>query len=151
MASDRRLLILSCSQRKRSDLGLLPAIERYDGGHFRLLRKARREGRWPENLDMLILSAKHGLIDPSTPIASYEQRMTHSRAKELKTQIVQALQTYAGQNAYCEVYVDLGQIYQSAIEGLVQWFNGSRVIYAEGRVGERLARLKEWLRPKSEG
>ena len=36
--SGRLLLIMSCSQRKRPDLGLLPAIERYDGGHFRVLR-----------------------------------------------------------------------------------------------------------------
>lgn len=58
MALDRLLLIVSCSQRKRSDLGLLPAIERYDGVYFRLLRKAQREGYWPENLDVLILSAQ---------------------------------------------------------------------------------------------
>ncbi|MFN8458221.1 MAG: hypothetical protein U0401_26815 [Anaerolineae bacterium] len=30
----KRLLILACSQRKRPDPGLLPAIERYDGGSF---------------------------------------------------------------------------------------------------------------------
>src|SRR5436305_3237505 len=53
---NNRVLILSCSQRKRLDFGLLPAIERYDGGHFRVLRKARREGYWPEAMDVLILS-----------------------------------------------------------------------------------------------
>jgi len=34
---DSRLLILSCSQRKRPDSGLLPAIERYDGPVFRVV------------------------------------------------------------------------------------------------------------------
>ena len=80
MPLDRLLLIIACSQRKRSELNLLPAIGRYDGVYFRLLRKARREGYWPENLDMLILSSKYGLIDLSTPIAYYEQRMTRTRA-----------------------------------------------------------------------
>ena len=31
----KRLLIMACSQRKRSESGLLPAIERYDGPAFR--------------------------------------------------------------------------------------------------------------------
>lgn len=32
----KRLLILACSQRKRPDPGLLPAIERYDGPQFQV-------------------------------------------------------------------------------------------------------------------
>jgi hypothetical protein len=59
----RYLLILGCSQRKRPDSGLLPAIERYDGVNFRILQKAKREEYLPENLDILILSAKYGLIE----------------------------------------------------------------------------------------
>ena len=46
------LLIVTCSQRKRSDPELLPALERYDGIFFRIIRKARREGNWPDNLDV---------------------------------------------------------------------------------------------------
>lgn len=43
--SERRyLLILACSQRKRVDAGLLPAIEHYDGVNFRAIHKAKREG-----------------------------------------------------------------------------------------------------------
>ena len=48
--SGRLLLIVSCSQRKRLDPGLLLALDRYDGGHFRILRKAQREGQWPETM-----------------------------------------------------------------------------------------------------
>ncbi len=141
----RYLLIVACSQRKCPDPGLLPAIERYDGGSYRLLRKSRREGYWPERLDMLILSTKYGLIDASTPIANYDQRMNRDRAGELKNQTVQALQSYAGQNTYCEVYVDLGQDYYPAIGDLQDIFDGSLITYAEGRIGERLKRLKQWL------
>ena len=42
MTADHRLLILSCSQRKRPDRVLLPALERYDGPVFRMLRKFLR-------------------------------------------------------------------------------------------------------------
>ena len=144
-SSQRYLLIVACSQRKRSDVGFLPAIERYDGGNYRLLRKARREGYWPERLDVLILSAKYGLIEASTLIVNYEQRMNKERASELKAQTMQALQSYAQQNAYNEVYVDLGQDYIFTVEGVEKLFNNSLMRYAKGRIGERLFQLKTWI------
>ena len=145
IVSGRLLLILSCSQRKRLDLGLLPAIERYDGGHFRILRKARREGYWPETMDVRILSAKYGLLAASTLITNYDQKITRDRASELQNPVLQVLQTCARQNTYREVYVDLGRDYQAAVEGLTQVFNGSLVVYAKGRIGQRLAQLQSWL------
>ena len=55
------MLILACSRRKRPDDGLLPAIERYDGPAFRVLRRYLRE-RPAGAPDVFILSAEHGLI-----------------------------------------------------------------------------------------
>ena len=55
------LLILSCSQRKRKDPGFLPAIERYDGVNFRVIKKLGRQSRLLKNLDILIISAKYGI------------------------------------------------------------------------------------------
>lgn len=144
------LLIIACSQRKRSDAGLLPAIARYDGPTYLMLQKAKREGYWAENLDVVILSAKYGLIRVFTPIANYEQRMNRQRASELKAQVTQALQTYARQNVYSEVYVDLGQDYCPAVEELVELFKGSSVKFAQGRIGERLKYLRDWLKAKYE-
>jgi cytoplasmic iron level regulating protein YaaA (DUF328/UPF0246 family) len=149
LCNPRYLLIVACSQRKRSDPGLLPAIARYDGGHFRVLRKAKREGYWSKNLDVLILSAKYGLIEASTPIANYEQRMNRKQASELKAQVTQVLDHYAKQRLYSEVYVDLGQDYRSAVEALTGLFKDQRVAYAYGRIGERLGQLKRWLAAKS--
>jgi cytoplasmic iron level regulating protein YaaA (DUF328/UPF0246 family) len=143
--SPRYLLILACSQRKHPEVGLLPAIERYDGGSYKTLRKAQREGNWPIGLDVLILSAKYGLIEASTLIPNYDQRMNSERAKELQAQTSQALQIYAQRNSYHQVYVDLGQDYYPAIGDLRSLFNGTSVVYAEGRIGERLSRLKQWL------
>lgn len=79
-SQSRYLLIISCSQRKRSDSGLLPAVEWYDGVNFRVIRKAQREGYWPKNLDLLILSAKHGLLKPDVLLEDYDLRMTRERA-----------------------------------------------------------------------
>ncbi len=149
VTNHRYFLIVACSQRKRSDPDLLPAIERYDGGNFRLLRKAKREGYFPQSLDVLILSAKYGLISASTSIANYDQRMTSERAKELQEQTVQTLQSYARQHSYQEVYVDLGQDYYPAIGDISKIFNDASIIYAQGKIGERLARVKHWLIEKS--
>lgn len=146
MKSDTRsMLIIACSQRKSLESGFLPAIERYDGGSYRLLRKAKREGYLPERLDILILSAKYGLITASTSIATYEQRMTREHASELQAQTVQILQSYAQQYPYQEVYVDLGHDYYLAIGDVNNIFANATIIYAEGKIGERLARLKRWL------
>ena len=93
MQTDARyLLIIACSQRKLSDPGLVPAIARYDGGQFRVLRKAHRDGYLSNYLDVLILSAKYGLIKACTPIANYEQRMNRKRASELKAQVSSQLE-----------------------------------------------------------
>jgi hypothetical protein len=141
----RYLLIVACSQRKRSDPYLLPAIERYDGGNFRVLRKLKREKCWPKKVDVLILSAKYGLIEADEPIAHYEQRMDRERARRLKSQTISILHKYTEQQVYDEVYVELGQDYFPAIGDMMGLFKNSVVIYAEGRIGERLAKLKQWL------
>ncbi len=66
--SGDRLLILSCSRRKRLDKDLLPAVERYDGPAFRVLRRFLREMPF-EAPDVPILSAEYGLIPHDLPIA----------------------------------------------------------------------------------
>ena len=38
-SQSRHLLIISCTRRKSSDVGLIPAIARYDGPKFRVLRR----------------------------------------------------------------------------------------------------------------
>lgn len=145
----RYLLIIACSQRKRLDDALLPAISRYDGGQYRVLRKAKREGHCPTNLDVLILSAEYGLIEADMQIASYEQRMNRKRASELKPQIEQDLKAYAKKSVYKEVYIDLGKEYLSAIEGLTEYFTNSQITFARGRIGERQKKLKNWLEEKA--
>ncbi len=92
MTSERRLLILSCSRRKRLDPGLLSAVERYDGPMFRVLRKFVREcASEAQYLAVFILSAEFGLIPGSKPIPDYDRRMTPHRAAELQPQVLAEL------------------------------------------------------------
>ena len=57
----------------------MPAIERYDGVFFKVLRKALREGRCQPPVAILIISAKYGLITSKTLIPNYDKKM-NSRA-----------------------------------------------------------------------
>ena len=77
------LLIISCSQRKIEFPEPLAAINRYDGPAYRTLRKLEREGRFPENLDIVIISAKYGLLHYEQLIENYDQRMTPERASRI--------------------------------------------------------------------
>jgi len=85
MTSDHRLLILSCSQRKRADLVWLPALERYDGPVFRMLRKFLRACPSKEfHPEVFILSAQFGFISANQLIPDYDCQMTPQRASELQ-------------------------------------------------------------------
>jgi len=73
MNCKRRLLILSCSQRKQASHGLLPAIERYNGPLFFVLRRFLRECPCQaKRLDVYILSAAYGLIAGDFPTPLYD-------------------------------------------------------------------------------
>ncbi len=140
----RKLLIIACSDRKIRAKDLLPAIERYDGVNYRVIHKMQREGRFPPNVDVKILSAKFGLIDASTPISYYDQRMDRQRAAELRPSVLTHIQRCLAETRYSEIYVDLGADYLPAIELLVVPYE-AKFMLAEGRIGERLANLKRWL------
>ena len=88
MNCNRRLLILSCSQRKHTSQNPLPAIERYNGPLFFVLRRFIREcSRKASELDVYILSAAYGLIPEDFLIPLYDQKMNLSRVVELHPQV----------------------------------------------------------------
>ncbi len=106
-----RLLLLSCSERKHSSVSSLSAWKRYDGINFRVLKKLEREHAFPKNLDVLILSAKYGLVHPRTLIEYYDQKMTHARATELAPSVSKALDRILRQKKYSEIFINLSEHY----------------------------------------
>lgn len=113
------LLVLSCSQRKRPDPGLLPAIERYQGPHFQVLRKyLRTRPDQAAALDILILSARFGLLAPATPIPDYDLRMTAPRVAELQPSVRALLGQLFQRNQYQRLCLALGRDYLAAVAGI---------------------------------
>jgi hypothetical protein len=137
-----RLLILSCSATKRTETVLLPALTRYDGPSFRVLRKALRELAQDACPKVAILSAEFGLIAGDTPIPWYDRRMDATRAAALAPLVQRELQALLAEPP-TDVFVHLGSDYLPALGSipLGSW----RISYAQGGIGERLGQLRRWL------
>jgi hypothetical protein len=147
MALGRRLLILSCSQRKRPDPGLLPAIERYDGPAFRVLRKFFRERPLEmQSLDVYILSAEFGLFSAHQPIPNYDRRMTPERADDLRRQALTTLEGILKKAQYEKLFISVGKDYLQALAGyeLLTPADLKTTLFT-GTQGRKLATLRDWL------
>jgi hypothetical protein len=144
-----RVLIIACSQRKVPGKGQIPALDRYDGPAFRVLRKYLRD-ETTSPTDVLILSAKYGLIPASRKIPDYDCRMSAARAKSLREKVLAAAKTCLGTERWDEVGICLGKHYRAALNGFEQFVPiGTRVGFILGGQGARLTALHEWLRRPS--
>lgn len=148
---DRRLLILSCSRKKRTGSRLLPALERYDGPAFRVLRKFIVECPAVAcNLDIRILSAKFGLIPADRPIPFYDKPMTARRAITLNPAVSAEVERLLAQRIYRKLLINVGQNYQPALAGFESLApDDLEVAQASGSSGRRLTILHDWLHSES--
>ena len=145
MGYKRRLLILACSQRKQAYYEPLPAIDRYNGPLFWVLRRFMREcPRQARLLDVYILSAAYGLIPGNFPTPLYDQKMNPSRAFELQHQVSTV---FSGiRHNYASIYFVLGKTYLKTFEGLQNWETVCTAsVVACGPIGKKQAQLKRWL------
>jgi hypothetical protein len=117
---DRQLLIVSCSDNKCPDVGNMKALDRYTG---QLFTKMKAEGI-PPNVDIAILSAKHGLIRSDTQIEKYDQLMTPEiRDKFISDpeQMKKIRDTIDGD--YDKVFVTGGKNYRDVIDAAASDLN----------------------------
>lgn len=126
-----RLLILSCSKRKKMGSG--PSIEIYDGGAFRVVRRYLQLN---DGLDVRILSAKHGLINQAFQIENYDEKMTILKAKLYRKKYAREISTLL--SSYRDVMICGGKEYRDVT-------GDRKCYYTKGKNGEQLHQLKEWL------
>jgi len=98
----------------------MPALYRYDGPLFRVLRKAMRESE--VDVRTWVLSAKYGLISGDEPIHNYDHRMTVPEAMSMHDSVVDRLRDIFGKTPANGVFVSVagpyetrGQNHQAAI------------------------------------
>lgn len=139
------LLIISCSKKKKKVNSKLKAIELYDGVIFRTIKKTISESQISELLDILIISAKYGLIKSTDKIRYYDETMNENKVKLLKPQVTKKIQKTL-KNNYDEIFINLGKNYIPLVKGIEKFINSnSRIIYANGKIGKRLKQTKNWL------
>jgi hypothetical protein len=140
-----RLLIIACSARKHLAKGRLPAIGRYDGPAFRVLRKYLREAERPA-LTVLILSAKYGLLPAGKMIPNYDSRISATTARRIQTRVLATLLAVLNSQQWRVIGVCAGRPYQAALVGISELLPpGVSLNCLSGGLGPRLTALKKWL------
>ena len=141
-AIQRKLLILGCADRKRDTGGLLPALDRYDGPAYRVLRKFLRAYQWPENLSVGVLSAKYGLFGVFTGIEDYDVRMDMGLAQAKSAECSATLKKWAASHE--SIYLSLGREYLPALQPALETLEDSHEVFPGGQ-GEKLHHIKTFL------
>lgn len=140
----RHLVIMSCSETKRPDPVPLPAVERYDGPFYRVLRSHLRTSLWPQNLSVAVLSAKYGLIGGLFSIEAYDERMTLERARLLSQRVTEVARRWAQEHAF--VHLVLGKDYLAAVDTDALRAHGVEPTVAEGPIGRKLEHLSQLMK-----
>ena len=146
-ASNLRLLILSCSQRKHSNPSLLPALERYDGPAFQVVNKFMRVRPFEAQfLDVYILSAKFGLIPSGQLIPNYDHRVTLQKVRELQLPTLTELKKVLADRQYDELFISMGKDYLRVLVGYESLIPANlKVVISTGVMGRKQAELRNWL------
>jgi hypothetical protein len=144
------LVILGCGQRKRRTSRLLPAIERYDGPTFRVVRKHSR-GDATGSADVYVLSARFGLIRGDVRIPRYDRRLVHESYANLERRVVRQLGRTLKRTRLERLFISVGRDYWPLLaKSLARHVPASKVVVAAGSIGGRASQLARWLNPKRE-
>lgn len=138
-----RLLILSCSARKRPLRPSAPAMELYDGPLYRSLRRLAARGAWPPDTTIRIVSAKYGVIAPNTPIRPYDRRLVPARDAALIATSRTTLRRLINRLRPAEVCINLSRDYEAVVPN--QALARSTVTRISGPPGQRVRDVLNWL------
>jgi len=140
-----RVVVLSCSRRKNPTPSLLPAVERYDGPLFRVLRR-HYDGDKTNAPHLLVISGEYGLVRANTPLPLYDRLLTPQRAAELRSLLPSIFRAETEGFSMSEVFVSVSGLYFDAMSDcLKQVPKAVRVVFAEGSIGGRASQLSHWL------
>lgn len=141
----KRLLIIACSARKHQQEGLLPAWDVYDGVTYQVLKRLQRESNCLSDVDVLILSARYGLIKPSTLIECYNAKMQLNIAARQACDNVAALKTLWESRTYREVFINVGKVYLEALQPIPYWLKQATLVLPRGGIGQKNSQMRKWL------
>jgi hypothetical protein len=98
----------------------VPAIELYDGPAYRVLR--RYLYKMPDTPpDVLILSAKWGLVSGERLLTNYDRSLTASRARELRPTVTTYLRKVLKSRRYDEIFISMSDGYSKIVAISSKW------------------------------
>jgi cytoplasmic iron level regulating protein YaaA (DUF328/UPF0246 family) len=112
------LLVQSCSATKEPVETPVPALDLYDGYFFRIIKKTLRTNRFQPGIDIIIISAEHGVIEPEDEIGYYDRQMSIERAEALNNDVVTAIARKVDETKYDSIWINLGKDYLPAVDGV---------------------------------
>lgn len=141
----RRLLIIGCSNKKNRFDHLDRALNVYDGPNYRSIKKMIRSNNFPDDVQILIISAKYGMIFPNELIGYYDQKMTAKQSELLRSEMKKKLKKYVCEKNFSECFINLGKTYRDSIQDFTF---PDHIIpkYAEGKIGEKRSEMLQWLK-----
>jgi hypothetical protein len=139
----KQMLVLGCSQTKRDSACDLPAIGRYNGPPYKVLRSFLREHAWPESLSVAVLSAEHGLFGGLKPIADYDKRMSAKDALAHQAASRELLALWS--QDHDRIHFSLGKDYLPAVKESIDHELKDKAEVFEGPIGMKLHQIKSFL------
>lgn len=137
---ENSLIIIPCSKNK-SNVSEGKAIDIYDGPFYRILRKNKSC-----NSDVLIISAKYGLLESDDRISPYDLKMTTEIANSLKEEVQEDLKQILSKGNYDRILINLGKVYWGVLEDFdFEMFGTPKIDILEGPIWARNRSLKEWV------
>jgi hypothetical protein len=120
MHSSKILLIISCGKKKSEELKFraLKAKEAYQGPMFQVINKAKREDRWPRNLELGIISAKYGLLRSDDEIKNYDLKMTKAIAEKLNPEVIRKIRKWSEEESFSLIHIIMGKDYLESVRGV---------------------------------
>lgn len=150
----KKLIIVAGSTRlTKEPTEPIPALQRFDGVHARLIRKYKDQLR---NVDIVFISPVYGLIRAQEKIGLKEPAagnwrklaLTEDEIIKLKDSTIPALKRLLSKNQYDEVYVNVGKSLLRGLEGLDKMFpQTTKITYSQGRgIGPKMSHMKVWIK-----
>ncbi|MDQ3706314.1 MAG: hypothetical protein M3437_14085 [Chloroflexota bacterium] len=140
----RRLLILS-SQSTNGDQDGPPDVKRARGGALGAVRSLQKEGRWPEGLDLLVLSDAYGLVEPAAQEEPVPVPFTRAENPNWWDGFVgRNLDNMAQRRGYSDVFVLVKPEHAQAVRAS-QRIRRLAAIWAGNEASAALDELKAWI------
>lgn len=136
-----RLLVIGCSNRKKEVMSLAPAIDMYDGPMFRIIRKMINKQQFPNDVHVMILSAKYGIMGMYDMIQNYDLKITDIKTHEMRQDVSRNVEKFLICKQFIEGFINLGETYQDAFEVTFNF----PLQFAQGKIGERQSQTKNWI------